>query len=395
MIIIKNKEMCCGCEACANVCPGKCIRMDLDRDGFRYPAIDTEQCMNCHRCENVCPNCNKIRNMLGRKSRYVQIIKCHVNDETIRASSSSGGIFSLLAESIIMRGGTVFAVEKKSTTDLEHVCIQHISEIPRLRRSKYFQSHINETFKKVKEKLRTSDPVLFVGTPCQVAGLYSYLGKDFNNLYTCDLKCHGVPSPESFFKYCESVERHTGSKVSDYYRDKSKGWNPVVFTTKMENGELISKEAYQDEFNIAFITAMNLRPSCYKCKFAYVPRMGDITLSDNFIDAHNASEEDKFKGLSMLALNSPKGKQLFKWSRDEMTYSMHELKGRALFGWMSGCKTYSGYRTEFMNRYANEDFLTLIHEINSRTASRKIKLGAFIKKLYSEFNKYLHRYMYW
>lgn len=392
MISIEDKEKCQGCEACVSVCPQNCISMITDDDGFRYPEVDVKQCINCGLCEKKCPDMNMLRKVLNRKAKDIRVIKCYAKDDEIRMSSSSGGIFSILAENIIRQGGCAFGVRKISTTELEFTCVEKLEDIPQLRGSKYFQAHIKEAYSEVKSKLKAGQKVLFVGTPCQIAALYSVVGVTHDNLITCDLKCHGVPSPESFFKFCTSIEKHTGNKVRDYYRDKSMGWNPVVFTTVLDNGKTISKEAYDDEFNIAFITSMNLRPSCYNCRFAYIPRIGDITLSDNFIDAHTASKEDKFKGLSIISLNSRKGTEAFARIRDQLEYSEHTLKGRMLFGWLSGCKTYSSFRDEFMSRYQNQDFLDLIHELRNRPENRIQKVQRFLKKLKSECNKYFQRY---
>ncbi|MCD8328846.1 MAG: Coenzyme F420 hydrogenase/dehydrogenase, beta subunit C-terminal domain [Ruminococcus sp.] len=391
MIRITRKSKCYGCEACSNACPVGAIAMIADEHGFRYPVVDQDKCVECHKCEKVCPSANWVRTNIGRRFSTVRAINCYNSDISVRRESSSGGVFSLLADKILSGGGYVFGAEKYYISDIRHTCIDDYEDVDKLRFSKYFQSAIGNSYKECLKKLKTGKPVLFVGTPCQVAGLYSFLGKDFDNLYTCDLKCHGVPSTAAFDKFCSSIKETEGSEVVDYYRDKSHGWNPVVFTTVLSDGRKISKEAYDDEFNLCFIKSYGLRPSCYNCQFAYLPRMGDMTLSDNFIEAHHASTEDQREGLSMIALNSEKGCKLFDAIKEHLVFSEYQMKGRAVFGWLSGCKTFQANRDEFMSRYQKEDFCVLIHEITGRKESEASKAKLFLKKLYSEWNKYKNR----
>ena len=205
MIQITEKSKCTGCHACVNACPKNCIGMVSDEEGFLYPEIRQTECVNCGKCEKVCPLLNgKTKNPDALQIGYAAYNK----DETIRLKSSSGGIFTLLAEWIIQQGGVVVgAAMTEDCKSVQHTIAETIEDLENLRGSKYLQSTIGTIFKTVKKYLDSGRLVLFTGTPCQIGGLYSYLGKEYDNLYTQDLICHGVPSPLIWKNYVELRER--------------------------------------------------------------------------------------------------------------------------------------------------------------------------------------------
>lgn len=191
MIEIKDKKDCCGCYACYNICPKKCISMKADEEGFWYSVIEQNKCVNCNLCEKVCPIINPVNRGNSLKLSYAVKNK----DEDIRLRSSSGGMFYLLAEDTIKQNGLVYGAAFDKDFSVKHIGIDKISEIELLQGSKYLQSSIGDTYKHVKNDLRENKQVLFTGTPCQVEGLKSFLGKEEENLITMDFICHGVPSP--------------------------------------------------------------------------------------------------------------------------------------------------------------------------------------------------------
>lgn len=223
MIKIKNKAACCGCKACAAVCPKKCIKMVTDREGFWYPEVDQSACINCGKCERVCPVLNRKKRQprkFGRKA-YAAIN----TDPEIRFQSSSGGIFTAIAEAIIDRGGVVFGAAFDKEFAVRQVFAETKEDLAAFRGSKYVQSDMGDAYSSVLRFLQSGRIVLFSGTPCQIGALKSFLGKEYPNLITVDLICHGVPSPMVWEKYV----RHRRSLDSDsqlrtvQFRDKERG----------------------------------------------------------------------------------------------------------------------------------------------------------------------------
>ena len=197
MIRISEKEKCVGCHACYNICPTHSISMQIDVDGFWYPVVDIEKCIHCGRCEKVCP----VLKQAKRNEEQLQIYGACSVDEDIRSQSSSGGVFSVLALHVLNKGGIVYGASFNSNFQVQHIGISSVTELDKLRGSKYVQSQIGDIYRDVKQQLRNGKMVLFTGTPCQVDGLNNFLGRTYDNLITQDIVCHGVPSPMVWEKY--------------------------------------------------------------------------------------------------------------------------------------------------------------------------------------------------
>ena len=223
-------SLCTGCEACSNRCPISCIKMFFDSEGFRYPNINKDKCLNCGLCEKVCPVLKRENNESKTLTFNLAINK----DEKIRIDSSSGGIFHLLAENIISKGGSVYAVKYDKDFNVIHSKIESIKDIDEYRNSKYVQSHIGWAYKNIEADLKSNLTVLFVGTPCQVAGLKSFLRRDYENLVTVDFICHGVPSVKAFQSYLNFINIKDKLSFKINMRDKSEGWNG--YGVKISNG---------------------------------------------------------------------------------------------------------------------------------------------------------------
>lgn len=317
MIIIKDKKDCSGCHACSNVCPKKCIQMLTDNEGFWYPQISKEDCVDCGICEKVCPIIHKWHPVKDQTT--VAFAAFHQNED-IRLMSSSGGIFTLLAHAIIDQGGVVFgAAFSGDFKSVHHICVEDIDSVEKLRGSKYLQSEIGKAYEKAKEYLDNGRKVLFTGTPCQIGGLYSFLRKPYDGLYTQDIICHGVPSPMVWKKYVEHHERKSVSKTQQvFFRDKKSGWKTYAVFFKFLNNITFEKNFREDAFMRAFLSNICLRPSCYDCSFKGIERISDITLADFWGVQNICPEMDDDKGTSLVFIHSEKGIELYRQIEGEI-----------------------------------------------------------------------------
>lgn len=308
MIEVKHKKDCCGCHACENICPKHCIEMKVDQEGFWYPEIDQTKCINCNLCEKVCP---ELKQYANPNALQPQALGAWNLDEQVRKQSSSGGVFTALAEWIIDQKGIIFGAGFDECLSVIHKKVTTTEELADLRGSKYTQSKIGSTYKEAKECLMQGKKILFIGTPCQIAGLYSYLQKEYENLYTCDLVCHGVPSPKVFNRYKEYLEGKNNSRVKKVsFRDKKHGWKVFSMALDFENNSRYIKTLREDPFMLGFLKDKYLRPSCHECTFSTLPRMADISLADYWGVSEKYPELDDDKGTSLLLVNTDKGQKI-------------------------------------------------------------------------------------
>lgn len=307
MIRIVNTEACSGCYACANICPEKCIVMKSDHEGFWYPEVDERKCIRCGRCVQVCSNRNQVT-----ASNIPQAFACRNKDEKVRKESSSGGIFTLMAENVIEKGGVVFGACFSETLEVNHRYVECKEELTMLRGSKYVQSKIGESYIQARKFLLMDRKVLYSGTPCQIAGLRAFLGRDFTNLICVDLVCHGVPSPKVWKKYIEHRERIAGSSTQKMsFRNKEDGWKSYSVSFEFENDKTYKKMFNRDPYMRAFLQNISLRPSCYSCAFKSLKRQSDLTLADFWGIESIAPEMNDDKGISLVLVQTRKGKKIF------------------------------------------------------------------------------------
>ena len=279
-INITSKEDCCGCTACANICPKDAITMKQDKEGFLYPSIDKEKCIDCGICKKICPVLNKQSFKDFNQKAYLFQNK----NEDIRKDSTSGGFFSSIAEYVISKNGVVIGASFDNNWKVEHTAATKLEDLNKFRKSKYVQSDLREIFKNIKEYLNNNKMVCFSGTPCQVAGLKSFLQKDYENLILVDIMCHSVPSPLYFEKYKEYIlNKMKAKKIFNInFRDKSKyGYKYSMMTVETDNGTY-SEGIDTDPYLRAFFKDYSVRPSCYNCKFKTQKRVSDITIWDCF-----------------------------------------------------------------------------------------------------------------
>lgn len=340
MIDIQNKELCCGCSACASICPRHCITMRADKEGFLYPQIDTASCVDCGLCEKACPFLAEVKD----ETPPLHTFAAKNLNEDVRLSSSSGGLFTLFAEKTIKQGGIVFGAHFDNNWNVVHGEATTLDELTKFKGSKYVQSCIGDSYLKAKEYLKQGRKVLFSGTSCQIMGLKRYLGKDYPNLFTIDVICHGVPSPAVWKNYLDeiikvarkgkknqfrslftSVIPETDAPVQGTlegisFRDKTFGWRKISFALyfakataageKKQFRSLIAND-YQSKYFVAFNACLTIRHSCFNCK-AKGGRCGsDITLADFWGIEKVIPDFSDDKGVSLCLCNTEKGYDLF------------------------------------------------------------------------------------
>lgn len=315
MIKIDDKSKCCGCSACANVCPKKCIAMLSDEKGFLYPSVNESKCVNCGLCNKICPILNPKSN-IEEKRAYAAY---NTNNET-RKVSSSGGIFGCIANEILNRLGVVFgAAYADNFKSIKHIGVENKEDLPKLYGSKYLQSEIGDSYKSAEAYLKTGREVLFVGTSCQIAGLKAYLRKDYENLLTVDVICHGTPSPRVWKDYADEKEDEFQSKiVAADFRNKRFGWDKSVLLLLFANEKEYCALGSKDEYIKGFLMNLYLRESCYKCICKGNNVLSDISLGDFWgIESILPNFSDN-KGASAVILNTDKGKAFFEKIKSDL-----------------------------------------------------------------------------
>lgn len=302
----KLNEFCTGCGACYNVCPVNAITIQGDEYGFYKPVIDKEKCTNCGLCEKICPLDKFVSN--NNEPTAIALIN---KDEETRLKCASGGAFSIFATHIINNGGVVYGVVWNENIVAVHDRAATIEQLEKMYSSKYVQANTQNSFKHVKEDLKNNKTVLFSGTPCQIAGLKSYLGKDFEKLFTIDLICHGSPSPLAFEKYKqEFLKEYKEEKILNInFSDKLIGWRPSHDITTIY-GKTKKFELKRITYMKAFLENSIINTSCLNCQFNKIPRVADISIGDFWgVDEYDPTLNDK-KGTSIVLINNSKGQNL-------------------------------------------------------------------------------------
>lgn len=308
MIDLKDKKKCCGCSACVQKCPKQCISMKRDEEGFDYPFIDKEKCINCNLCESVCPCLNS-----NSSRKPIHIYAAFNPDNNIRKKSSSGGIFSLLAQRIISNNGVVFGAKFNNQWEVVHDYTESLEGIDTFRKAKYVQSDINRCYIQVEKFLKEGRQVLFSGTPCQIIGLKFFLRKDYYNLITVDTICHSVPSPGIWKQYLNELCIKNNDILNNIksidFRDKKTGWNNYSFHIDAEKWHLHSI-GYKNYYMKLFLNNVINRPSCSKCPAKPFKGLSDITLGDFWGIETIFPEMNDNLGVSLVLVNTNIGYQL-------------------------------------------------------------------------------------
>ena len=391
MIKISNKTDCCGCNACGDACPKSAISFKTDIEGFWYPAVDEDKCVKCGLCEKVCPiiNIDKLKkNDLPQSICYAAE---HKNLEVV-FDSTSGGLFSALAEIMYRSKGFVGGAVFNEDFSVHHYISSDKNDLPKLRSSKYLQSNLEGFYRQVNNLLISGEYVLICGTPCQMAALRAFLDKDYDNLIIVDFICRGINSPKVWYKYMQSFEERYGSPVV-YAKAKSKeyGWRNLTQKVILADGRHIYETRNQSNYTKGYlITNVYCRPSCYDCKFKGFPRISDITLAD-FWGIENVNQSmEKDLGTSLVMVNSQKGVAFFEKAKAraktiEVPFQSILAGNRALVSPLDPPKV---DRTKFFEDLDKMTFTELASKyinvkVNDKPVSRFVKLKRILKKCLS------------
>jgi len=359
MVIILDKKDCVGCGACASRCPKQCITMKEDNEGFAYPNIDKLSCINCGLCECVCPVIN-----LPEYREVQAVYACYNKDEQVRMNSSSGGCFSLLADYVLKQGGYVAGAAFDTDLSVHHILINKVKDMALLRGSKYLQSRMENIYSLVKGALETGKPVLFSGTPCQGAGLSKFLGKEYDNLFSVDVVCHGVPSPKVYREKLSEVAEKMGEKaVSVNFRDKANGWRDFQLVFAGEKS-FIKEVKQESPYMQAFLGNMSVRQCCSVCHYNNEHSSADLTIADYWGVETKFPELNDNKGVTVVLVNTIKGSQLFAqvrknakvWKSDFTHAAQHNFAMKNISALNTG-------REEFFARLGMENLDSLVPEL--------------------------------
>ena len=373
MINIKEKTDFCGCSACMNICPKKCITMIKDKEGFLYPVVDEEKCIHCGLCEKTCP-------ILHKKIASEELQKAYATynqNEKIRQNSTSGGFFTALAEKIIEKQGVVFGAGFDKKFVVQHIGIEKKEELYQLRGSKYVQSIVGDTYQEVKTLLEQDRYVLYSGTPCQIYGLKNFLQKDYEKLYCVDVICKGVPSPSLWEKYKKDKEKR--DKIKEiYFREKTYGFSSTTMSLYYEKARPYHKGHEADEMLHLFVEELSSRPACYQCNFKGKERISDFTIGDCWKVEKMIPEMTEDKGTTLLIVHSQKGEDLLKQIENIKCQSIDLEKALKLNGgnkksmYLESAKP-NKRREEFYQDFNQLDYSQLIKKYCSKTLKTKIK----------------------
>lgn len=367
--LFSDKSQCCGCTACLSTCPKGAISMHTDDYGFNYPVIDTEHCVECKKCVAVCD----FKKSSGNKnSAELSVYACHNKNELIHKESSSGGVFFELGKKILQNNGVIYGAVYDQNFNVKHIKAEKISDLEKMKGSKYVQSNITGVFKQVKADLEQGRDVLFSGTGCQCAALKSYLNKDYDNLYIIDIVCHGVPSQKFFDDYLKQLEKKYKSKLISFnFRTKKIKGEIQDIEAIFENGKTYRNYPDLDNYRLFFAKNLSLRPSCYNCKYANTERVGDITIGD-FWGLEKSMPDFKSRyGTSLIIISTQKGQKLFEEISDSLEIKESTLQNALQPSLISPVKK-TEIADEFMNDYIKNGFDYVCNKYNS---------GVFIKSL--------------
>ena len=392
MLKLTDKASCCGCSACASVCPKGCITMQTDEEGFLYPTVDQTLCVGCGLCEKVCP-VTRVPVLADIPAVYA----AKHRSEQIKSKSSSGGMFSGLAQFVLERGGVVFGAGFDKDWNVCHQYAESMQDLDKLRRSKYVQSDIGDAFKRAKEFLDNGRQVFFTGTPCQIAGLKNYLAKEYDNLITADLICHGVPSAAIWQKFL--AENFSNAPITAIdFRDKTFGWDASFLSVVAQGRKSPSLPACLRLFKILFyarrgkifrvffrlsfsISNLYERPSCHTCRFKGFNRAADFTMGDLWGVKYICPRFYDKKGVSVLLVNTPKGRAVFKKIQDSLVHEQVSFRQMVRYNpYYAASVPEHPKRAEFFSRYRKEPLNPLLLSLLNKKSFCARLLGKLIRK---------------
>lgn len=359
-MILETKDLnkCYGCFACANACPKQCIELKQNEEGFFMPEVDRTVCIDCGLCDKTC--------IIGKASEDFVIHKnkpdCYygyLKDNALRKRSASGGLAYALSAECIKNGGVVFGVVGRWFENVHHIKAETLEQLNEICGSKNIQSFVGNAYSEVRKELNSGRKVLFTGTPCQIAALYSYLGKGFDNLITADLVCHGVPSQKVLKAYIAELEKKANKKIVKFGRDETFQYLPVQYIAWYEDGtyDIIMPET--SLYRKGFLSNLFQRKSCVKCKYSRFPRIADITMGDVMfrVDKDITKIDKSNLGISLVLVNSQKGVMALKNIKSIFEYYPIELETVAKGNrWTSHGIEKNNLREEFFELFLKSGF---------------------------------------
>lgn len=359
---ICEKDLCSGCFACMNICPKDAISAAADEYGVTGPQIDASKCIECGACIRVCPANHPV-------SRTVPSA-CYAawsRDKTEREKSTSGGIASEISKQAVIRNGVVYGAAFDENLKLCHSAAENQEDLEKFRGSKYVQSAVGYTMREIREKLREGRTVLFVGTPCQAAGLRNYLGKDYENLWIVDLICHGTPPAA----YLEDHIRHvTGGRKAEKisFRDGTE----YCLTVRDSDGIIYKKTANCDYYLLAFLRGIIQRPNCSRCVYASSSRCADISLGD-FWKLDRSSLKNRYRGrISAVLINTPKGEKIWELCREQLVSEERSLEEAVRGnGPLKGPCRETNERRTFLENVCREGFSSAVRSTSLETSIKR------------------------
>ena len=382
---LAEKESCTGCGACVNICPVEAIGMKRDDFGFLYPDV-VGKCIECGKCERVCP----VLSEAHASPELNEVYAAYAVDEGIRADSSSGGVFSLLANGILANRGSVYGACYDSDYSVIHICVEKPEDLYRLRGAKYAQSDIGYCFRDVRQKLAEGREVLFSGTPCQVAALHTFLGRNHEKLLLVDMVCHSVPSPlawNNYVRYRAKQDNDGLLPIKINLRSKHTGWSHYTYSNLYEygGGKKCSALSGEDPYMRMFVGGYISRESCAVCRFKGLERISDITLGDLWGAWDFCPEMDDNKGTSLLLVHSEKGAESLRSIQPELR--MKKIPTGAACSYNPAiCKAYTpgAKRSSVISAAAAGEFDAALRELDE-------KRGSFLRRILKRIKRWARR----
>ncbi len=376
---------CSGCGVCEEICPKNAIELKCNKGGFLNPVIDKEKCVKCGLCLKKCTSENPVYKNNSKPKCYAMM----ASDE-VREISSSGGMFTVAAEYILEQGGYVCGAAYRENFQVEHIIISDKNELGRLRGSKYMQSHANKSYPKIKQLLQDGKMVLFTGMPCQVAALYSYLGKEYDNLYTIDLLCHGITSSKVFEKYHKDVLQGKELRRLEFKQKEPWGWHAGI-NAYFTDGTKYSKPLESDMYFIAYLKSIAKNTTCGKCASNKLPRQGDLTMGDFWGIPKYDEELSDQKGTSVVLVNNAKAEEFFEKLKNRMKKVKEEplsvaIKGNRI---IQGSYRLHRNRNQFFEYFDKLDFVSLTKGCYYNELYKYSKLE-LLKMLPEELHEYYY-----
>ena len=379
-----SNSQCCGCQACVEVCPKKCLHLCEDNEGFMYPEIvSNSSCVNCNLCNQVCP----IKHNNGRSALFSEAYYGYTSDSRDIERSSSGGIFITIARYYQTKGYFICGASFTEDYLVKHVIIPPHENIEKLQGSKYSQSDMTNIYASIEKLLKNSEKVLFSGLPCQVEALKTYLKTEYENLISIDLLCYGVQSPKVWKYYLD--EHHQGRNITSInMRSKAFGWKKYSMEIEYADGGKYLNNKNDDPYLLCYSKGLFVRPSCYSCRFKGFPRRSDLTLGDFWEINEMYPKVNSSKGVSIIIPNGENGKKIIQDIRDRIVYEAIDMKRLEEMNiqYLKPCDINPGRKNFFDGIKRNDSFSDL---------ATQFVQGREKKKAIYEIKKFMYRNGIW